>query len=1031
MKLRLRLLIALSLTPLWSAANPVCQELFKRGIEAKGSEAAPQKFRPGKVPQDKRAYFNQVINAIESRAEKLSQILLKYNNVPGTKLELEIVRRQLREEIGIELFNMENTPTLKNIAVYASTNVPLYTLVSHGLMAKALAENVWFRTPETTRDVYLELFRELESALPLGTLDGLNLLTESREVQYDNFNKIYVMGMNKKGTKSLRAPSELVVFTGNPETAHKIIDSNQRRIHEDAARLGIGAFKQVFLGFGAGINPIIVPPSASGAMARVVHQSMEPIRINNGQDCMAADFYAVHRSVLENYVGTLLTEVRALQPGSNEDPKAGYTPLTMNKNFGELKAYREKYAKYLRNPEATINEETKLVSPHVFVFPYEMFQEVSLQEHFGPFFTIFRYDNNQQLEAIARDERVQKKAMYATILAGDTATPDIQSARQIFQGTRHFVLVNETLFGDVHANMPFGGKGPSASMIVNLNYDGNGGLVMTTGHRPKLISTEANIAFGAPKIPHRPALRGNEYFAAYLKRTLLEAGKPPAEAALDEALWKKLRSPQTTPRARGLKSLREVIKREGLFIATNDAADAAFERLHGAPGLTERARNGVPAQVKGVVLHPGSVGEGPGKLNDVRGTINPHLGWGNLHGLLENNKFLEYHLAEAIQPGIMAHTENFASLTKDGVFTPAFGEKLAEMRRRIDTTIAGQRALTAAEGTALTEGLTELLDVMFKDLRGWFPEGAYLKGFGDFGTADLGTQITTFSTPAKALATEFVRRLNTALSEKFRGTTLAAADVQKLMLKNQWEIAGAFVNKLLVNEKGMLAQSRVKIAKTAMGMPLEFRVDFLDGEPVSSRCRFTTEYLAEESRQAAAVLTQFFEKAPEEMRYLSGGADIARLEDGSWVIVEFNFGNTSGTLSPRYFPIESNLLISSIKGTPTPLIAELENVFSTGAGAQTAYLKKLKHVRPLFWKAYGLEDLSVAEAGKYFRDRELDAWTAAGAPNPIIAQDTLGRIRAVLEEWNTQEDVARLIRGAEMYVNTRLKRHDLESKQPK
>lgn len=982
-------------------------------------------FKTGKVPSDKALFFKQISKAIETNKTQLEAILLRFNNVPGTKLEFDIVKKQLTEEVDIELYNLNNTPVLENIAVYASTNVPLYTLVSHGFMTKAIAKNVWFRTPETTRDVYIDLYNVIKNAMPDGSLDGLNLLVDSRDVQYDNFNKMYVMGMNKKGTRIERPPSEMVIFTGNPATAKKIVESNTRRVKEDGPKYNMKPFKQVFLGFGAGINPIIVPESAITNLDQAVHLSMEPIRINCGQDCMAADFYAVSGRVVKEYVSKLVGEIRKLKPGHNTDINAGYTPLTMSKNFSNLIAFRDKYKQYLVNPDATIDENSKLVSPHVFVFPYHMFKEVELYEHFGPIFTIYTYKNESELDSIARDERVQSKAMYATILGGNKASKDITSAAQIFRQTRHHVIVNNTLFGDIHPNMPFGGKGPLASMIVNFEYNGSDKVSITTGHRPKLISSEANLAFGKPQVSHNLALLSSKELRTELDKIIQTASQPASQVNFADFRWKKLKFPQTASRPRGISEIRRLIKSEGLFIATDEQVQSRqdkldFYKLYGAKPYPVSSIEGQSLKTtKGVVLHPSGIGDATTYLNQVRGSLNPHLGWGHLNGLLSDQKYLEYVITEAIEPGRMPHTESFKTLKNNKVLSEGLIKMLSDLRQNLDNMTRTKNSLSDNDRSILQAQLNRTIETLFHDLRRWFPEGAFLKNFGEFGTADLGNQITTFASSSNALTSDFLRRFESSLQVNKKNFPFISREYQKLMKSNRWEISTAFVNQLLINSEELLVQSRVKIAKTEMGFPIEVRVDFIDGESVHSRVRFGSEYLPDETKEAAEVLNQFFKKAPEPLRYMSGGADIAKLMDGSWVIIEFNFGSASGTLSPRYFPIDSNLLISNLQGHATPLIQYLENNFKNGLEAQLNSLNSLKNVRPLFWKANGLSDLSVSEEGKYYRDRYLQEWEKN--PTRENAEIVMNEIRSLLADWNQQEDIQNLILGAEYYLNRKLK----------
>ncbi len=128
-------------------------------------------------------------------------------------------------------------------------------------------------------------------------------------------------------------------------------------------------------------------------------------------------------------------------------------------------------------------------------------------------------------------------------------------------------------------------------------------------------------------------------------------------------------------------------------------------------------------------------------------------------------------------------------------------------------------------------------------------------------------------------------------------------------------------------------------------------------------------------------MRDFFKTAPPEMRHLSGGADVARLADGRWVIIEFNFGASSVTMWPGYFPIESKEL----------------------------------------WVKRSLDDISVTEVGRWLRNRHLDDW-AASKPTQESGDAVLTKIRSlfdgVVSEGN--EEVSKLIEGAELFVRRKL-----------
>lgn len=956
---------------------------------------------PAAVPQNKSFFLSRLQQAIDSREKDIRKILSAINTVQGTDLELELVRKQLREEVQIELYNLQKTPDLENIAVYAATNVPLYTLISHGMMSKVLAKNVWFRTPEATRNVYVELYEILRQELSDSFLRGFHLLKETRDVQYDNFNKMYVLGLNKRGTRSERSPAEIVIFTGNPDTAQRLLEYNSEKIKAAGEQLQLPAFQQVFLGFGAGINPIVITSSAKKNIKAAVDIVLEPTRINNGQDCMAADMIAIHKDVEPEFMKALQSRIKLLKVGELSDPHAAVTPLRMNRNFAELKAFREKYKKYLRNPEALIDETTQVVSPHIFVLPFSEFAKYELKEHFAPFFVFFTYKSQSELENIALDERVQQKAMYAAILGDTKASNDLTQAVQLFRENRHSVIVNQSLFGDVHPSMPFGGRGSKSSMLVRFAYDPKSGLQILQNHRAALLSTEAFNTFGENKISVEAPSRSQAQHAKNLNSLIAEATSRNPKGLLQ---------PPQNPRPTGLQHLREVARTGGLrlLLGNEDPSTNKKEQLSylwGLPVVSAPLKpREAPTQFSGVLLHPSDVGEEITNFNRARGELNPHMPYRDLLIPFAYSKLNEYTLVRAVDPKMMGTAEIYQDLIQSRRLPVEIESKREKIAQKINLAMKAKDLTQLAPQSALARDLFQYMEELFTHIRHLFPQGVYFKNYGEYGTADMGTQITSFSTPPRQVAEEFLRRVSWVVTQRpGRTQQLGDLEVIPLMEHANWEMGTRFVFQLLKNPDQLMFQYRMKIAKTQMGHPKEFRVDFIDGEAVHSRPRFSPEYLLPESQEAARAFNEFFKKVPHELRTLSGGADVAKLEDGSWTIIEFNFGPYSGTFTPHYFTFDYHQMISFIAGQPTQWLSEMQNVAKGGFESRAQYLQKLKYVRPLFEKKEPFEELSVYEVVRFFRDLDFEAFFKN--PNREKAQDLREEYRKLLTPYMNNESI--------------------------
>lgn len=942
--------------------------------------------------REKIGYFDELAAALEKKKTEIEGILAEINTDPGTAFEFEQALDAVRNLKNIELHNLESSRKLNNVAIYASTNVPLYTLVVHGFIPASIAKNVWFRTPERTRAVYKKLLDTIQNELAPDALAGLHLLTESKDVQYDSFRNAYVLGVNSNGN-FVREPAEIVLFTGSPDTAKKI----QEQIRSKAGDLeNKKPFKQVFLGYGAGMNPMIVTASAKDNLDRAVNATIENISINCAQDCSVPKLYLVHEKVAAVYQRQLLAKITAL---SSEPQK----PLTMTKDFERLVTYRQKYAKYLVNQNAVLNPQTKIVTPHVFVFPAGMLPTVELQEHFAPIIPIFIYKDEDDLLSAARDERLQKQAMFAQVFGSDHATEEMKNAKLTFQEQGHIVWTNRNLFSMESANMPFGGAGTETSIVSVITKNPNESAVITRGHYPTLFSQEAAQHFSKPAAESAAGLQPPEFYQKQLAQALakiFEGSKPYFPA-------------------RGIKAIQEEASRNGMWQTYSFDKPASKKALrkeeywYGTKLVFRDDSRKGPVHKKGVMLHPAEMGMGVSIFKTARGDFNPQEGVGNLLEQLHDNKLLEYYTTEAIWPGIMPRTETLGHLRNLNLVSDEFELKRRRLFENINAFLMRKLELSESERKALRDQARQFVAHVFKETRTQFPEGAYFKNFGEFATGDLGNQVTTFSASYKHIADEFLRRIEAVQFAAKSPISLTDARIGEFINKSNFEMGTAFVHRLLTNPDKILVQERVLIAKTELGFPKEVRVDFIDGEVVVARPRFSPEYQPELLEKASQVVAEFFAKAPDEFRYLPGGADVAELADGSMVIIEFNYGTASGTLEPGFYPVEAHQFISILQNHDTDFLKWLEHAYQAGLPGQRKLLTSLAYERSV-WMRQGPEDLSVEDVGRYFRDRLLDDWTKNGAH--AAEAYAVERHLEDLFEGFTSDPIARLKESARHYI---------------
>jgi hypothetical protein len=682
------------------------------------------------------------------------------------------------------------------------------------------------------------------------------------------------------------------------------------------------------------------------------------------------------------------------------------------------------------------------VDPHLFRFPYEKFQDgsVELRDFYAPFLVGFEYGTDEDLKAMANDDRVRDRAMFASIF-GDSSSTKMWKVRKAFEDNFHTTAVNTNVFDEESGNFPFGGYSDNASSATVLRLNDDRTVDRYSVARPVLFSKEVAQTLGAEEGHLPPATietrAPNPKSEQVLQALLRDAVDPAVQAGMEMFDYRSLLEPQVTPRPHGLAALREIIAEEGLSTIADYGvmSPRQMARALQGPGAAELEKfygtriqdwKNLPKglnQVPGVVLHPSGVGEDVPPLNRVRGAANPHLGWGMLNLILAD-RVLEFRALDAIWPGCIARSESYADVVEEGALSEELLTLRSTMEAQVNDMVLAGRTPTPDELAELRAGLSSLVNRFLSEVQHRYTMGAFIKNFGESTTGDLGNQITSFHYNVDNIVDQYLSHLKN-LTHRFPGYAQAAASAKTSVLSvpsfredmgsNYYATGTKFLDQLLADPSQLLAQERIKIAKTDLGFNREIRVDFVDGEPVSAHSRFSHEFSREDEEEAKAVIQKIFERAPEEFHYLSGGADVARLEDGSWKVIELNPGSYSGSIAVHTFPIETNRFVSELQGFPSPLIAELEEVARGSPDTRRAYLKALTTEEEL-WNKRSLKELSIAEVARYLRDRALDGWRED--PTPEHAAQVLADLRAAFDGVGSPNgrDLSLLIRGAENYL---------------
>lgn len=1012
---------------------------------------------PASSDVDYKKYYSTILFALKDRAPEILNILLEFNNQTGNKLEWAQTIKFLKGIESYDLYRLNKIKRIQNAAIMGSTNVPLYTLIAHGLVSASFADHVWFRTPEKTRHIYIKILEQLKLALPAGFLDNFHLITDDKDVSYDVFNRVFVMGLNRNGTRSERAPSELVIFTGNPNTVRGLINRNNKKLKDVAPNYT--KVEQTFIGFLAGMNPTVITESAKNNFAKVISQVIEPALINAGQDCMTSDFYLLNQKIAGEFILQLNRKFSNTPLISNTEYKMGISPLFYMKDFTKLKQYRDKYEDYLVNKNARLDIENKIVEPHIFKFPVSMFSEVEIQEHFAPFFSFFTYSDISDVQKILLIPEVQKKTMYATVLGGADMDSEIAGIRQVFRQYGYSTLVNDTIFSDIETNLPFGGVGTDTSLIVNVTGGRSQPFSVKWAHRPTTIINEMYYAYGDQSTEKIASLQSPELAKRQLDE-LLQSSRSEKSSKIESSKlesskleYSKLESSQ----AQSMNQASEIFpQREKEKMYQHAAKFGVSLALNQPPAKTKKEKDdkeflyGVSLQhlaidsrvakkdEKKLILIRTSVKDGSQLTQKVSKYFSPQNQETTLLSKLSLNKNADYIVAQAIWPGFMPLTESMSDLVAKTKLYSYFHAERMKLIASLNQLANQTEALSEHQQNVIMLEVANFLSDIFKSTRSYFSNGAYFKNFGEFATGDTGTIITSHQSSPRQISMEFVSRFLAArkkwlqfksvyqmmpkVSNSGQGSLhgsnsadiLKNLDFRKFILENNWETNTKFVWALLADYEAIMVQKSEQIAKTELGYNQEYRVDFIDGVPVFARIRFGNEYYWDECEQAKKVFEQFMQKAPLSIQKMSGGADLAKTTDGRWILIEFNFGTASGTLAAEYYPFEFNQMIMELTGKPTALIKMLESDFQSGLAAQRQRIMQAKLEKPKWWKT-NINEISKLEYAKWFRDRHIKQFQKN--PTAQNAAATIQNVESLLQGIGSDgnRDFEQLLISAKFY----------------
>ncbi len=207
------------------------------------------------------------------------------------------------------------------------------------------------------------------------------------------------------------------------------------------------ALKKAVLELG-GSDPFLVMPSAD--LPAAIATAVKARTINNGQSCIAAKRFLVHRDVVETFEKGFVEKMSALRVGDPMDPETEIGPLATPKILSDLE---DQIARALEGGARLVCGGRRIDRPGNYLSPTALVDEygvtaVSCEETFGPVAVIVPVDSLE--EAIARANSTPF-GLGASVWTRDAAEQDL-AITDLEAGS---VFVNGMVKSD--PRLPFGG----------------------------------------------------------------------------------------------------------------------------------------------------------------------------------------------------------------------------------------------------------------------------------------------------------------------------------------------------------------------------------------------------------------------------------------------------------------------------------------------------------------------------------------------------------------------------------------------
>ncbi len=309
---------------------------------------------------------------------------------------------------------------VKSVCVFFPLNLPIYTFTLFAVIPSLIANDVYLRPPQ----VMMPLFRRL---LPLLNIDkvsaNIHVCFDSRE----------------EFIQRCATRADVIIFTD--------LEKNVRQVLSQVGR------DSLFLFNGYGCNPIVASPDAD--LDLVVKKSVEAKLFNSGQVCAEPDAILVHRSIADQFIAMLKTQLLFSKVGDYSDPEVTVGKIMEVSSPQHLSAFLVKYQPHIVYG-GCVHYQRSIVHPNVIVS--SLADQSNYKEFFSQIFFVSIFEKDQQLSTYFDDPQYTANEMYVSVFGSRTYVDSLR---------RSIIIHNKTILDIERGTEEYGGMSVGASFVAS------------------------------------------------------------------------------------------------------------------------------------------------------------------------------------------------------------------------------------------------------------------------------------------------------------------------------------------------------------------------------------------------------------------------------------------------------------------------------------------------------------------------------------------------------------------------------------